>query len=317
MSRYAINPKWLIYLPPTMSPSKPSARPNILEHPDEAYAYYRENDITTVIAEEKHMGSRAIVILCKDDDIARSRFGLSEPAPGACYTRTGRAFFDDTTLETAFLTRLQNSVSKADLWNSLNTTWIALDCELMPWSARAQQLLQEQYAAVGASARASLNATLEALNANNNIGVADWLANTEPVHSASPATSAHTAPTAGPSTISQTSNSRPFTSSPLRVAFTTTSHTPITWKSSQTVPGRSRTPPRHVIPHCRSQRRAKLCQHHRMVARKNSTGQRGHGRQTHQFYRTQQKRPADSARHQMPRTRIPAYHLRPRIHHPR
>ena len=176
MSRYAIDPKWLIYLPPTMSPSKPSARPNILEHPDEAYAYYRENDIAQVIAEEKHMGSRAIVILCNNDDIARSRFGLSEPAPGACYTRTGRAFFDDATLETAFLTRLQDAVAKADLWNNLNTTWIALDCELMPWSARAQQLLQEQYAAVGASARASLNATLNALNANNNIDVADWLA---------------------------------------------------------------------------------------------------------------------------------------------
>ena len=181
MSRYAIDPKWLIYLPPTMSPSKPSSRPNILEHPDEAYAYYRENNITQVIAEEKHMGSRAIVILCKNDDIARARFGLSEPAPGACYTRTGRSFFDDTTLETAFLTRLQNAVSKADLWNSLNTTWIALDCELMPWSARAQQLLQEQYAAVGASARASLNATLAALNttAANNIDIADWLAKYE------------------------------------------------------------------------------------------------------------------------------------------
>ena len=178
MSRYAIDPKWLIYLPPTMSPSKPSSRPNILEHPEEAYAYYRENNITQVIAEEKHMGSRAIVILCKNDEVARTRFGLSEPAPGACYTRTGRAFFDDTALETAFLSRLQNAVSKANLWNSLNTTWIALDCELMPWSARAQQLLQEQYAAVGASARASLNATIEALNATatNNIDVADWLA---------------------------------------------------------------------------------------------------------------------------------------------
>ena len=178
MSRYAIDPKWLIYLPPTMSPSKPSPRPNILEYPDEAYAYYRENDITRVIAEEKHMGSRAIVILCKNEDIARTRFGLSEPAPGACYTRTGRSFFDDTPLEAAFLKRLQNAVSKADLWNSLNTTWIALDCELMPWSARAQQLLQEQYAAVGASARASLNATLAALNATatNNIDIGDWIA---------------------------------------------------------------------------------------------------------------------------------------------
>ena len=233
MSRYAIDPKWLIYLPPTMSPSKPSARPNILEHPDEAYAYYRENDIARVIAEEKHMGSRAIVILCKNDEIARSRFGLSEPAPGACYTRTGRAFFDDTTLETAFLTRLQNAVSKADLWNSLNTTWIALDCELMPWSARAQQLLQEQYAAVGASAAPRSTPPSRPSTPTTTSPSPIGSPNTEPVHSALTATSTHTAPTAGPSTISQTSNSRPFTSSPPKEAFTTTSHTPITWKPSQ------------------------------------------------------------------------------------
>ena len=178
MSRYALDPKWLIYLPPTMSPSKTSSRPGVLEHPDEAFTYYRENGLAQVICEEKHMGSRAVVILCKNGEIARERFGLSEPALGACYTRTGRAFFDDSDLETAFFTRLQNAVSKADLWNALDTDWIALDCELMPWSARAQQLLQEQYAAVGAAARASLNATLDALNAAaaNGIDVAHHLA---------------------------------------------------------------------------------------------------------------------------------------------
>ena len=178
MSRYALDPKWLIYLPPTMSPSKTSSRPGVLEHPDEAFTYYRESGLAQVICEEKHMGSRAVVILCKNGEIARERFGLSEPALGACYTRTGRAFFDDSDLETAFFARLQNAISKADLWNALDTDWIALDCELMPWSARAQQLLQEQYAAVGAAARASLNATLDVLNAAaaNGIDVADSLA---------------------------------------------------------------------------------------------------------------------------------------------
>ncbi len=178
MSRYAIDPKWLIYLPPTMSPSKTSSRPGFLEHPDEAYAYYRENDCARVICEKKHMGSRAIVVLCKNGDVARARFGFAEPAPGACYTRTGRSFFDDSALETAFLTRIQNAMSKAGLWDGLNTSWIALDCELMPWSARAQQLLQDQYAAVGTSARAAIDATLAALDAaaTNGIDVADTLA---------------------------------------------------------------------------------------------------------------------------------------------
>src|SRR5512143_2714069 len=39
MSRFAANPKWLVYLPPTMSPSETSQQPGLLEHPAEAFAY--------------------------------------------------------------------------------------------------------------------------------------------------------------------------------------------------------------------------------------------------------------------------------------
>ena len=41
MSRFAANPKWLIYLPPTMSPTGTSKEPGLLEHPAEAFDYYR------------------------------------------------------------------------------------------------------------------------------------------------------------------------------------------------------------------------------------------------------------------------------------
>jgi hypothetical protein len=41
MSRLAANPKWLIYLPPTMSPCETSNEPGLLEHPAEAFACYR------------------------------------------------------------------------------------------------------------------------------------------------------------------------------------------------------------------------------------------------------------------------------------
>ena len=37
MSRFAADPKWLIYLPPTMSPSETSRREGLLEHPAEAF----------------------------------------------------------------------------------------------------------------------------------------------------------------------------------------------------------------------------------------------------------------------------------------
>src|SRR5262249_19583013 len=163
MSRFAANPKWLIYLPPTMSPTETSREPNLLEHPAEAFSYYRQQGVPKVICEEKHMGSRAVVVVCRDEDVARRRFGVANDGFGICYTRTGRRFFDDRTLESQFLDRIKTAIGKAGLWDELETDWICLDCELMPWSAKAQELLRQQYAAVGAASRLALKAGLTAL----------------------------------------------------------------------------------------------------------------------------------------------------------
>src|SRR5690606_32683367 len=93
MSRFAANPKWLIYLPPTMSPCETSNAPGLLEHPGEAFAYFRNHDVTRVVCQEKHMGSRAVVVVCRDQNAARTRFGISDQETGIIYTRTGRRFF--------------------------------------------------------------------------------------------------------------------------------------------------------------------------------------------------------------------------------
>ena len=156
MSRFAANPKWLIYLPPTMSPCETSTEPGLLEHPAEAFAYYRSQGAPQVICEEKHMGSRAVAIVCKDEQAARDRFGVTEEEIGIVYTRTGRRFFNESALEAQLLDRVRTALTAADLWATLETTWVCLDCELMPWSAKAQELLKSQYAAVGAAGRASL-----------------------------------------------------------------------------------------------------------------------------------------------------------------
>src|SRR5262245_66043877 len=103
MGRFAVDPKWLVYLPPTVSPSETSAEPDVLEHPAEAFAHYRQEGVATVICEEKHMGSRAVVVVCRDENAAQRRFGVAEPAPGLAHTRTGRGFFDDGELEGAVL----------------------------------------------------------------------------------------------------------------------------------------------------------------------------------------------------------------------
>lgn len=156
MSRFAINPKWLIYLPPTMSPTETSALPDLLEHPVEGFEYYRKLGIRELICEEKHMGSRAVVIVCKTPEVAVSRFGLLQAAWGVCYTRTGRAFFDDKDLEAALLQRVNVALTQSGFWEKHQTEWVCLDCELMPWSAKAQELLKNQYASLHAAGSASM-----------------------------------------------------------------------------------------------------------------------------------------------------------------
>lgn len=165
MSRFASNPKWLIYLPPTMSPCETSKRDGLLEHPEDAFAYYLHEGVHKVVCEQKHMGSRAVVVVCRNADSARKRFGIMEGESGACYTRTGRRFFNDTTLELQFLERVCHAVEAAGIWDSLKTDWVCLDCELMPWSAKAQELLRQQYAPTGAAARAALPVATAALRA--------------------------------------------------------------------------------------------------------------------------------------------------------
>src|ERR1041385_1680829 len=180
MSRFAANPKWLIYLPPTMSPSETTKVSGLLEHPAEAFAYFRHVGVPRVVCEEKHMGSRAVVIICRDEDAARKSFGVTGEGLGICYTRTGRRFFDDAVLEGAFLKTVSDAVTAAGFWDEFKTDWLCLDCELMPWSAKAQELLKQQYAAVGASARATLTDQVAVLEqaAARGLNVRELLAQT-------------------------------------------------------------------------------------------------------------------------------------------
>ena len=157
MSRFALDPRWLVYLPPTISPCATSGLPGLLEHPAEVFDYYRSNGISSVVCEEKHMGSRAVVVAGRDAEAIQRRFGIASESAGTCYTRTGRRFFDDPVLERQFLHRVREALSTSGLWEELETDWVVLDCELLPWSMKAQELLREQYAAVGTAAETGLS----------------------------------------------------------------------------------------------------------------------------------------------------------------
>ncbi|MFC9093794.1 polynucleotide kinase-phosphatase [Streptomyces sp. NPDC057072] len=162
MSRFAVDPRLLPYLPPTMAPTATSRVEGYLEHPAEAFAQYREDGVARVVCEEKHMGSRAVVLVCRDAETALRRFGVSGPT-GSLYTRTGRPFFDDEAVTEEVLGRLRSAIGDADLWRELETDWMLLDAELMPWSLKASGLLRSQYAAVGAAAAAAFPGALSAL----------------------------------------------------------------------------------------------------------------------------------------------------------
>ncbi|MGH9212360.1 MAG: polynucleotide kinase-phosphatase [Acidimicrobiales bacterium] len=175
MSRFAVDPRWLVYLPPTMAPPATSRLEGFLEHPAEAFEQYRRDGVRHLVCQEKHMGSRAVVVVCRDDEVTRHRFGIAGGASGAgddagsatgiVVTRTGRRFFDDPALERALLDRLRSVFDAAGLWDELGSAWAVLDAELLPWSAKAEELVRTQYAAVGAAATATLEAEAAVLAA--------------------------------------------------------------------------------------------------------------------------------------------------------
>ncbi|MEV5430245.1 polynucleotide kinase-phosphatase [Streptomyces sp. NPDC052701] len=178
MSRFAVDPRLLPYLPPTMAPTATSRVDGYLEHPAEAFAQYRQDGVARVVCEEKHMGSRAVALVCRDAQAARRRFGVGEGPAGSLYTRTGRPFFDDASVTGEILDRVRTAAGEAGLWEALETDWLLLDAELMPWSLKASGLLRSQYAAVGAASGAVLPGALAALEgaAARGVEVAELLA---------------------------------------------------------------------------------------------------------------------------------------------
>ena len=174
MSRFAIDPKWLVYLPPTMSPCETSEIDGILEHPKEAFRYFQTNGVERVVCEQKHMGSRAVVVVCKDEATAQERFDVEEGVLGACYTRTGRSFFDDPEMGAAFIDALRDQLVQSGFFDEFETGWVCLDCELMPWSAKAQTLLQRQYAPTGVAGVEGLRVVTKLLEKAKQRGSKDF-----------------------------------------------------------------------------------------------------------------------------------------------
>jgi protein phosphatase len=167
MSRFAVDPRWL-----TPCDTAPAGE-RLLERPDEALGYFLEAGVERVVCEEKHMGSRAVLVVARDREAAQRRFGVHEGQQGVVYSRTGRSFFTDAALEAELVGRIADAASKAGLWEALETDWMCLDAEIMPWSLKARELVRMQYAGVGAAASRSMSDAVRVLEAATLRGAGD------------------------------------------------------------------------------------------------------------------------------------------------
>ncbi|NNJ25080.1 polynucleotide kinase-phosphatase [Alienimonas chondri] len=163
MARHGVDPRWLIHLPPTMSPCAASQLDAFLEHPAEAFSLYASAGVKEVVCEEKHMGSRALLVVCRDADAAAARFNVTDGSIGECWTRTGRRFFNDAEQHSEFLNRVRDAVTTAGLWDELNSDWLCLDAELLPWNLKADSLIRGQFAPTAAAGLAATGAAADAL----------------------------------------------------------------------------------------------------------------------------------------------------------
>ena len=170
LSRFAVDPRHLVYLPPTMSPVEASRHPAFLEHPDQAFDYYRRAGVDKVVVETKHMGSRAHVLVCRDAETSRVRFHTEDDGLGQVWSRHGRAFFKEGERREV-LARL--SAAAAPLFDELESDWLVLDAEIMPWNTKASTLIRDQYAPTGKAASIGTGLVLDALTRFSARGTAD------------------------------------------------------------------------------------------------------------------------------------------------
>ncbi|MBW4084383.1 polynucleotide kinase-phosphatase [Paenibacillus sp. S150] len=175
VSHFTVPMEELVYIPPTMSPAPGvSADEAYLEHPREAIAYYRSQGVKSMVAEKKHMGSRAVLLLFRDEAAAVPYVGRK--ALGTIYTRTGRAFFDKEG-GSAVLSRLNEDLHKAEYWARHDTDVLLLDAEILPWNLKARELIAAQYTHVAEAAVLDREHLLVKLREAENAGrdVAGWV----------------------------------------------------------------------------------------------------------------------------------------------
>ena len=118
MSRFALDPRWLVYLPPTILRVIPQNCPQCWS------IRLRCSPISAITAcpawsAKKTHGLRAIVVLGQDAEVIERRFGITGAGIGTCYHAYGTPVLEDHDLETQFLERVRSAFTNAGLWAEL------------------------------------------------------------------------------------------------------------------------------------------------------------------------------------------------------
>ncbi len=177
LTRFAADPRWLIHVPPTTATVEASAMEDWLERPEEAFDHYAKAAAPRVMVQKKHMGSRAVVVACRDRAAAKHRFGDGS-RDGIVLSKSGHPFFDHPAWESHVVDGVRDAADAAGLWDRLETDWIILDGEMLPWNVKADTLIRDTFAGTGCAGAESARAMHEALAAAAARGVeeADALA---------------------------------------------------------------------------------------------------------------------------------------------
>lgn len=172
-SHYTLPLEQVIYIPPTMSPTpQTSALPDYLEHPEEAFNYYKKNGVQKMIAEKKHMGSRAVIFIAKDKEVAKEL--INSDSLGYITTRTGRAFFEQKEQQ-QMVEKIHAELVSKNYFEQFNTSFVLMDAEILPWNLKAHRLIDQQYETVAENALMDRYKIIEKLKATEHVDVTSWL----------------------------------------------------------------------------------------------------------------------------------------------
>lgn len=172
-SHYTLPLEQVIYIPPTMSPTpQTSALPDYLEHPADAFHYYKKNGIQKLIAQKKHMGSRAVIFIAKNKEVAKEL--INSDSLGYITTRTGRAFFEQKEQQ-QMVENIHAELVGKNYFEQFNTNFVLMDAEILPWNLKAQSLIDQQYETVAENALMDRYKLIEKLKATEHVDVTSWM----------------------------------------------------------------------------------------------------------------------------------------------